>query len=398
MSTKGEIVVAGHLCLDMYPGFPQGATRPLSDILRPGALVNMERMSFSTGGAVANTGIALRVFGCDVVSVAKVGDDPIGDLVLKILARYGNDEGIRVSSGEATSYTVVLAAPGVDRVFLHCTGTNDTFTSADVDFGLVSRARIFHFGYPPLMRRMFEDGGGELETILRRVRESGVTTSLDMALPDQTAPAGKADWPSILARALAHTDIFVPSIEEAFCCLHPAEYALRKAERPGEDMAGVFGVEDFRRLGGELVGMGCGLVALKAGPRGWYLRTAARSRIERLGAVAPSAPGEWADREVWCPAYRVTDIASTAGSGDASIAGFLTSLLRGNGLEECLHHANCAGAQNLSALDTVSGLKSWDAVEADSKRLPLVEMSFLAGTEWRYVADRGVWERRRGQG
>jgi sugar/nucleoside kinase (ribokinase family) len=285
----------------------------------------------------------------------------------------------------------------VDRVFLHCAGTNDTFTAEDVDYDLVAGARLFHFGYPPLMRRMFEDGGGELESLMRRARATGVTTSLDMAMPDPGAPSGKADWPRILARALPHTDLFVPSIEEAFFCLHAAEYAERKARHPGQDMLAHFGAADFRRLGAEFLSMGSGLVALKAGSWGWYVRTAAAERIRRLGTLAPADLGAWADREIWCPAYRVKEIASAAGSGDSSIAGFLTGLLRGNGLEDCLHLANCAGAHNLAGLDTVSGLKSWDVVEADARRLELGDVPFLHGTEWRFLAETGVWELSRGR-
>jgi len=396
VSAKGEVVVAGHLCLDMFPGFLGSAARPLAEILRPGVLVNMDGMIFSTGGAVSNTGIAFRIFGCDVVSVATVGDDVIGGLILRLLERHGNAEGVRVVPGAKSSYTVVLAPPGVDRVFLHCTGTNDTFGAADVDFGLVARARLFHFGYPQLLRRMFEYGGGELEALMSRARATGVTTSLDMAMPDPAAPSGAADWPRILARALVHTDIFLPSVEEAFSCLHPAEYAARTARFPGQDLLVHFGLEDFRRLGAEFLAMGCGMVALKAGAWGWYFRTAGGERIRKLGSLAPSDIDAWADREVWCPAFRVASIASAAGAGDSSIAGFLTALLRGRGLEDCLHLANCAGAHNLAGLDTTSGLRSWDVVEADARTLDLGDVPFLHHTAWRFDPDRRVWGLPRG--
>jgi sugar/nucleoside kinase (ribokinase family) len=394
--SAGEVVVAGHLCLDMTPTFPAGASRPLAELFRPGVLINMDRMVISTGGTVSNTGIALRIFGCDVASVAKVGDDAIGSLILRVLERHGNAEGIRIEAGATSSYSVVIAPPGVDRVFLHCTGTNDTFGAEDVDYGLVARARVFHFGYPPLMRRMFEDGGSELATILRRARETGVTTSLDMAMPDPGAPSGAADWRRILSRALPHVDIFVPSIEEAFYCLHKEEYLERKALHRGEDLLGYMELEDFRTVGEEAIEMGCGLVALKAGARGWYFRTAGAQRLGRLGRLAPREAGTWADREVWCPAFRVEHVASATGSGDSSIAGFLTAMLRGRGLEDCLHLANCAGAHNLAGVDSVSGLKSWDEVEADARRLPLADLPFLRGTEWRYSPEGRVWERPKG--
>ena len=51
--------------------------------------------------------------------MGKVGDDLFGEGLLKLFAPYGADRGMAVVSGEETSYTVVLAPPGVDRIFLH---------------------------------------------------------------------------------------------------------------------------------------------------------------------------------------------------------------------------------------------------------------------------------------
>ena len=54
----------------------------------------------------------------------------------------------------------------------------------DLDYGAIAKADMFHFGYPPLMRRIFEQDGRELQRLFRRVKETGATTSLDMAQPD----------------------------------------------------------------------------------------------------------------------------------------------------------------------------------------------------------------------
>ena len=64
-----------------------------------------------------------------------------------------------VSDPEVTSYTIVISPPGHDRSFLHCPGANETFTAADVPYEQLAGVRLFHFGYPPLMPRMYADGG-----------------------------------------------------------------------------------------------------------------------------------------------------------------------------------------------------------------------------------------------
>ena len=83
---------------------------------------------------------------------------------------------MRVVPGEQTSYGIVLALPGVNRIFLHCPGATDTFAADDVDLDLAARARLFYFGYPPLMARMYADGGA-LARLFESVKSLGVTTA-----------------------------------------------------------------------------------------------------------------------------------------------------------------------------------------------------------------------------
>ena len=50
----------------------------------------------------------------------------------------------------------------------------------------------------------------------------------------------------------------------------------------------------------------------------------------------------------------------TAGSGDATIAGFLSALLRDMTPEQAVNAAVAVGACNVEAADTLSGVRSWD--------------------------------------
>ena len=389
-----DVVAAGHLCLDMYPRFETDiASGRLADVLRPGTLVNMGGMAFSTGGAVSNVGIAMKIFGCRAAFVAKVGDDPIGRIIIEFMRRNGSAEGIKVSAETESSYTVILAPPKIDRIFLHCPGANDVFTAADINLAVVEKARLFHFGYPTLMRSMFADGGEELARILKMVKSTGVTTSLDTSLPDPTSPAGRADWRRIYRKALPYADIFLPSIEETFFTLHPEDYLRRKEQAGWQELIDRIAPEEYGRLADEVLELGCRVAAIKAGHRGWYVKTASRDRIAELGRAAPRDPASWAGQELWCPAFQVEKIASAAGSGDSSIAGFLTALLRGLPLEECLRLANCAGAMNLRALDTLSGLVPWEELTAAAKTLKPRDNAFLQ-EGWRWEPGRQLWEKR----
>jgi sugar/nucleoside kinase (ribokinase family) len=391
-----DVVAAGHLCLDMFPRFEtEIATGRIGDILRPGTLVNMGGMAFGTGGAVSNTGIAMKIFGCHVAFVAKVGDDPLARITREVIQKHGSTEGLSVSPGSDSSYSVILAPPNIDRIFLHCPGANDAFTSADINMKVVSKARLFHFGYPTLMRSMFADGGDELTRILKMARAAGLTVSLDTSLPDPTSPAGKADWRRIYEKALPHVDLFLPSIEETFYTLHPEEYLRRKEQAGGQELIDYIRPEEFSRFAEEYLALGCRIAVIKAGHNGWYVKTSGRQRLQELGRARPADPAAWADRELWCPAFVVEKIASAAGSGDSSIAGFLTALLKGHSLEECLKLANAAGAMNLRALDTLSGLPYWGQLQAAANTMKVRELAFLKAP-WKWDGQRKLWDTRRG--
>ena len=128
---KGKrAVAAGHICIDITPLFPKGSTGEAGRILAPGQLVQMEGVNIHPGGAVANTGLAMKHLGVDVRLMGKIGKDELGTLILNCLEKYGAAEGMILADQEKTSYSVVLAIPGIDRIFLHDPGANVNFQAA----------------------------------------------------------------------------------------------------------------------------------------------------------------------------------------------------------------------------------------------------------------------------
>jgi sugar/nucleoside kinase (ribokinase family) len=98
---------------------------------------------------------------------------------------------------------------------------------------------------------------------------------------------------------------------------------------------------------------------IKLGARGAYLCTTGMKALAQLGRAAPTDWAAWADREVWAPCFDV-EVVGTTGSGDATIAGFLSALLRDAGPEEAMTMAVAVGACNVEAPDALSGLRSWE--------------------------------------
>ena len=54
---KKKVIVAGHICLDITPVFPDGKVKSVEQVLSPGKLIQMGNADVHTGGAVANTGL-----------------------------------------------------------------------------------------------------------------------------------------------------------------------------------------------------------------------------------------------------------------------------------------------------------------------------------------------------
>jgi bifunctional ADP-heptose synthase (sugar kinase/adenylyltransferase) len=75
----GQIVVAGFMCLDMFPTFYNNSS------IVPGKLVQVGPCSFSPGGAVPNVGLALARLGVPVQLWGKVGSDPYGAVLRELL-------------------------------------------------------------------------------------------------------------------------------------------------------------------------------------------------------------------------------------------------------------------------------------------------------------------------
>ncbi|MBN1438939.1 MAG: carbohydrate kinase family protein [Anaerolineales bacterium] len=389
MTKPLRAVVAGHICLDILPDFEHLTNHDLPSLLKPGKLVQIGSAQFCSGGPVSNTGLALHHLGIPTMLIAKTGDDPLGGILRQIIAKRGPElaERILVDPRVDTSYSIIISNRVTDRLFLHCTGANDTFSSADIDFEAVRGADIFHFGYPPALRRMYVDGGSELARVMRSAKETGATTSLDMSLPDRNAESGSVDWRQIYRGAMPYVDIFLPSLEELLFTLRRSEFERLSStdgfSRPADPRL----LED---IGGELLDMGVKIILVKMGEHGAYMRTAGGAALKTIGRARPAPEASWADRERWIPCFAVNAVGTT-GAGDSTIAGFLGGLLRRTSIGEAMTMAVAVGACNVEAADSLSGLRTWEAtrerVRAGWERRPLK----IKADGWHWSDHQGMW-------
>ena len=359
-----KAVAAGHICLDITPGIPAQASYKIEDILIPGRLLTAGDVDIHTGGSVANTGLAMKLLGADVTLAGKIGDDFFGDMIVSIADQYGAAEGLIRSKGDSTSYSVVLAVPGIDRIFIHNPGANDTFCADDLPMKALREAALFHFGYPPQMKRIYENDGAELVKIMRTAREAGAATSLDLAAVDPDSEAGRADWNLILSKTLPYVDIFVPSIEELMFMLDRERCHKLREDHPGRDLTEVIDISnDIEPLAQKCLDMGAKIVLLKCGAPGMYYCTSDEKAISSISERAALDPGVWANRYGFEKSFQPERLVSATGAGDTSAAAFMTALLNGYTPQECVRYAAAEGACCVAAVDALSGLKSLTEID-----------------------------------
>ncbi len=356
MSEQFDVIVSGHLCLDMIPEMDNV---PLDALATPGHLFETGPLIFATGGAVSNTGQALHHLGVKAGLMSTIGDDMLGQTILSLIRARGAQltDLITVRPGHTSSYTIVLAPQKADRTFLHHAGPNNTFGLNDIDFTKLEKTRIFHLGYPPLLPRLVAQEGRELQEVCRRARAAGAITTLDTTLPDPESATGRADWKTILASTLPYVDIFIPSIEEIIFMLRRADFeawrgnVLRHLTR-----------HYLSALADELLSFGVAVTGFKLSEMGFYLKTSPAERIASLTRHLPLDAQVWGGVELWQPAFKV-DVVGTIGAGDSAYAGFLKALLCGMPPLEAIRRACAVGACNVEAADSISGVRSWEETE-----------------------------------
>lgn len=317
-------VVAGHICMDLTPAL---AGAPC---VEPGTLTEVGALALDPGGSVANTGLALAQLGVPVRLAADAGDDELGEVLrARLGAEAADGSGVRTVPGASTSYSVVVQPPDADRTFWHHVGANATFDGSAVD---LDGAGILHIGYPTILPALASMGGTALVALLERARAAGATTSVDLATADPTSEAARNDWGAILGRALPHTDLFCPSIDDL------SSVGLGPADPSREAIAA---------LGDRLLDLGPAVVVLKAGSDGLYLHTAGADRLRAGGRLLAEQAEEWSDLRCWSESLAV-EVLGTTGAGDAAAAGLLCGLITRMGPVATIELASAAAALRIS--------------------------------------------------
>lgn len=293
-----DVICLGILVVDIL-------VRPVDTWPAVGSLQFVDGLDVHSGGCALNTGTALHRLGRSVRVEGQVGNDILGDYLLRVLEERGMDStGIRrVRRG--TSGSIALVRSNGERTFLHFIGANRTSAVEPSRTPPSGAARHLHVGGAFLLPGL---DGPPMATLLTDAHRAGMTTSVD------TAYDFSGRWLDLIRPVLPHVDYFVPSYLEA--------RALTGREDPADQAAA-------------LLDYGVGAVGIKLGEE---------------GSLVATGGGHWRVAPL-----KVTPV-DTTGAGDAWVAGFLDGILRGWPLPAAALWGNAQGAASVQAAGASSGI------------------------------------------
>ncbi|MGB6553881.1 MAG: sugar kinase [Candidatus Binataceae bacterium] len=284
--------------------------RPVTHIPEGQGGAILDQIRIAPAGSAAGTAVGLAKLGLGVASVGAVGDDTLGEVLVRALETFGIDTSHIVrKSGVQTSASILPIRPNGDRPALHAIGANPHFTIDDVPWQLIESAAHIHMGGTDVMRGLGRGGAVE---ILRRAKTAGASTSMDIL--SEGAPRTL----EILAPCLPLVDWFMPNADQA--C------GLTGARTPDE----------AARI---LLARGAPGVVLTMGGDGSLMMTARET--------------------VHLPAYEIA-VVDTSGCGDAYCAGFIRAMLLNWIPRECMRLANAAAALVAQGLGSDAGIVDLD--------------------------------------
>ena len=278
-----------------------GETMALVSSDQTGPLAHCRSMNLGMGGSESNVAIGLRRLDTNAAWIGRVGDDSLGELVLRELRGEGvNAIGIR-DPGAPTGLMIKERRSSVEtKVWYYRGGSaGSRLCPDDIDADLIRSASILHVtGITPALSSSARDATFHALDI---AREAGVPVSFDLNYRARLWSQDEAA--AIYRRILERSDLVFAGDDEAAIAVGNAATSLKLAHRLSE--------------------LGARHAVVKRGA---------------LGAAAVSAGIEYMQA-----AISITPV-DTVGAGDGFVAGYLSEYLRGGDVRACLQTAVAVGA------------------------------------------------------
>lgn len=249
-----------------------------------GSKIEIEDMYHSTGGGATNAAVTFARHGCKVSFLGKIGNDPAGAEVLRVLRREGVATDLVIQDKKnGTSYSTILVAPGGERVVLVYRGASHDLVSKEVAWDGLKGDWLY-----------ITSLAGNFD-LLKQLIKQAKTRSLKVALAPGADELAK---PKKLKSLLADVDILLAN---------------------GDEMKALFGMQDTKELLLNTIGT-CPYMVVTDGPNGAYVSDS--NKIYHASA------------------YKKVKVVDRLGAGDAFGSGFVAVIASGGSLADAITFAS----------------------------------------------------------
>ena len=318
------IMIAGTLvadCIKMIDHYP-----------KKGMFADISDVSYGVGGCAANTAVGVKALdpSIEVKSVALIGKDANGEFIKKKLIEHGIDISmIQETDQEVTGFADVMTVEHTgERTFFTDRGANRMFDERNLQIEN-EEGSIILLGYGGILdalNKPNEEYGTDLAKAFYDLKEKGLITAMDVASMNDKEELQRYVLPS-----LKYVDyLIVNEIEGG----ELAGMELRKED-------GSLDRDAMEKAARKLMTMGVQKCCVLHAPE--------------LGC-AVDREGDYAEE----PSLKLPEgyIVGTEGAGDSFCAGILYSVYKKLPMSEALKIAAASAAANLSAGDSIGGLRS----------------------------------------
>ncbi|MHA7175144.1 sugar kinase [Arthrobacter sp. Sr24] len=278
-----------------------GETMALMKSTNPGPLAHETTLGLGIGGAESNVAIALRRLGATVAWAGRVGQDSLGELVLRqlraedLIVHAGQDPGaptgLMIKERRTAESTKVM--------YYRAGSAGSRLCPQDFPAGLITGARLLHItGITPALSASAAEA---VTFAVKQARAAGTLVSFDLNY--RQALWSKADAAVAFKSLIEQADVVFAGDDEA---------AIVVGESSGP-----------HQLAARIAALGPAQVIIKLGAQG------AVALVDGETFTQPAIP------------IRAVD---TVGAGDAFVAGYLAELLRGEPVDTRLLTAAQTGA------------------------------------------------------
>lgn len=294
-----------------------GETMGLIQAGDPGSFAHAGAAHISVGGAESNVAIGLARLGASAAWIGRVGEDGLGERVIRQIRGEGVNVYAVADPGRPTGL-MLKSKPlaGQTRVdYYRREGAGAALGPEDLPEALIESARILHItGISAVLSDCTYEA---VSAAVGRAKSAGVAISFDI---NHRQSLAAADWAAPRYRTLvAEADIVFGGAEEIALLDSPGgmEPAVQEQLERGDDK------ELPSILSRYAAEFECTMV-LKRGPQ---------------GAAQATRAGEYSAAE----GLRV-QVVDTVGAGDAFVAGYLSATLERLGAQASLERGNACGA------------------------------------------------------